>query len=76
MITKVIFNTDKKLKVAAQKKARKQGITLSAMLNFATRAYVRDEIEIDIIARDIAEARQGKSIPASEVYRRLGIATK
>lgn len=73
MSTKIIFNTDKKLKEAAQKKARGQGLTLSAMLNLATRAYVDDEIKIDVIARDLAEARRGESIPAAELYRRLGI---
>lgn len=73
MNTKVIFNTDKKLKAAAQKKARAQGITLSAMLNLATKAYVNDEIRIDIVGRDLAQARASKSIPAAEVYRELGI---
>lgn len=73
MNTKVIFNTDKKLKVAAQKKAREQGITLSAMLNLATKAYVNDEIRIDVIANDLAKARASKSIPARDVYRELGI---
>jgi predicted transcriptional regulator len=73
MNTKIIFNTNKKLKSAAQKKARAQGLTLSAMLNLATRAFVDNDIIIDVIARDLAEARQGKSIPAAEVYRRLGI---
>jgi predicted transcriptional regulator len=73
MNTKIIFNTEKKLKDAAQKKAREQGLTLSAMLNLATRAYVDNDIQIDVIARDLAEARRGKSIPAPEVYRGLGI---
>lgn len=77
MPTTIIFNSDKKLKAAALKKARAQGLTLSAVLNFATRAYVEDQIRIDIIARDLAEARAdisaGKGIPAEEVYRRLGI---
>jgi len=75
MNTRIIFNTDKKLKAAAQKKARAQGLTLSGMLNLATRAYV--ENDIDIIARDIAAARAdikaGKGIPAKEVHRRLGL---
>ena len=77
MTTKVIFNTDKKLKAAAMKKARGQGITLSTVLNFATRAYVDDRMQIDVVARDLAEARkeirEGKLIPAAEVYRRFGI---
>ncbi len=73
MNTKIIFNTDKNLKAAAQKKARKQGLTLSAVLNLATRAYVDNDMTVDIIARDLAKARASKSIPAEEVYRELGI---
>lgn len=73
MNTKIIFNTDKKLKAAAQKKARAQGLTLSAVLNLATRAYVKNEVEVDIIARDLAQARSEKNIPAEEVYQMLGI---
>lgn len=73
MDTKVIFNIDRKLKDAAQKKANTQGLTLSAILNLATRAYVDDAIKIDVIGQDIAHARRGKSIPAAEVYRRLGL---
>lgn len=71
MNTRIIFNTDKKLKTAAQKKARAQGLTLSGMLNLATRAYV--ENDIDILARDIAAARASKRIPAKEAHKRLGI---
>jgi hypothetical protein len=73
MTTKVIFNINPKLKAAARKKARAQGLTMSAMLNLATRAYVNEDISIDIIGRDIAEARRGSSLPAEEVYKRLGI---
>ena len=77
MNTKIIFNTDRKLKAAAQKKARAQGLTLSAMLNLATQAFVDDDIKIDIVGQDIARARDeiraGKGIPAEDVYRRLGI---
>ena len=77
MTTKVIFNTDKRLKEAAMKKAKGQGLTYSAVLNLATRAYVNDELEVDILARDLEVARQqireGKTIPQEEVFRRLGI---
>ena len=77
MNTKIIFNTDSKLKDAAQKKARARGLTLTAVLNLVTRAFVDDSIHIDVIGEDIARARAeigaGKGIPAEEVYRRLGI---
>ena len=77
MNTKIIFNTDKKLKDAAQKKARDRGLTLTAFLNLATRAFVDDTITIDVVGQDIARARDeiraGKAIPAQVLYRRLGI---
>lgn len=73
MTIKVIFNTDKKLKDAAMKKARSQGMTLSAFLNFATRAYVNDSIRVDVLGEAIAQSRAEKGIPAKEAYRMLGI---
>jgi antitoxin component of RelBE/YafQ-DinJ toxin-antitoxin module len=77
MNTKVIFNTDKKLKAAAMRKARKQGLTYSAVLNFATRAYVNDVLKIDVLGEIINKARKdiraGKGIPQEEVFKRLGL---
>lgn len=77
MVTKVIFNTDKRLKAAAMKKARSQGLTLSAVLNMATKAYVDDRIEISVFDRDLAEAledvRKGRVTDAETVHRRLGL---
>ena len=77
MNTKVIFNTNKKLKEAAMKKAREEGLTYSAVLNLATEAYVNDRLHISAFDRDLAaareEVRQGKTIPAEEVYRKLKI---
>jgi hypothetical protein len=77
MNTKIIFNTDKKLKMAAQKKAKKQGLTLSAVLNRATRAYVEDSFDIGIISNDIARAReqirQGKYVTHEQLVKELGI---
>ncbi len=77
MNTKIIFNTNKKLKEAAMKKAQKQGLTLSAVLNLATQAYVDDTLTVSLFERDLAIAReqirQGRGIPAQEVYHRFGI---
>ena len=77
MNTKVIFNTNKKLKEAAMKKARSEGLTYSAVLNLATEAYVNDRLHISAFERDLAvarkEVRQGKTVPAEEVYRKLKI---
>lgn len=77
MVTKVIFNTNKKLKDAAMKKAKKHGLTLSAVLNMATEAYVSDRLVISAFERDLATARAqvraGKTIPVEVVFKRLGI---
>ena len=77
MTTKAIFNIDKKLKDRAIRKAHKQGIDLSTMLNFATKAYVEDRLEIDvfgeIIKRGQADIRAGRMYTEKEVYRKLGI---
>lgn len=77
MVTKVIFNTDKHLKAAAMKKARSQGLTLSAVLNMATKAYVDNRIEISVFDRDLAKAledvRKGRVTDAETVHRRLGL---
>ena len=77
MNVKVIFNTNKKLKEAAMKKARKEGLTYSAVLNIATEAYVSDNLKISAFQRDLAQAReelrQGKGIPMEEAFRKLGL---
>ena len=77
MITKMIFNTDKKLKAAAMKKAKGQGLTYSAVLNLATRAYVNDDFEVDVLARDLEEARaqirRGNVFSEAEVRRHFGL---
>ena len=49
MNTKVIFNTPKALKIAAQKKAKQQGLTLSAVLNLAMQAYADDRIHVSFV---------------------------
>jgi antitoxin component of RelBE/YafQ-DinJ toxin-antitoxin module len=80
MTTKVIFNIDKKVKERAQKKARQQGLTLSSVLNLAANAYANNRLEVDVLGEIISQARreirEGKGIPATEVYKRLGIKIK
>jgi antitoxin component of RelBE/YafQ-DinJ toxin-antitoxin module len=77
MITRVLFNIDKKLKAAAMRKAKSQGLTYSAVLNLATRAYVNDEIAIDALSRDLAEARAdiraGQTISQEALFKELGL---
>jgi len=77
MTTKVIFNTNKRLKEAAMKKARKHGLTLSAVLNMATEAYVDDRLMISAFERDLAvaraQARASKGISLEEALKSLGL---
>lgn len=77
MTTKVIFNTDSKLKAAALKKARGQGMTLSAVLNLATRAYVDNRMEVDVLGQMIERGREdirrGRVISQEELFKRLGL---
>lgn len=77
MTTKAIFNIDKKLKEKAMRKAKREGITLSTVLNFAAKAYVEDRFEIDMIERIMARAeediRAGRIYTQEEVYKMLGI---
>lgn len=57
MNTKILFNTDKKLKEKAMKQAKKEGLTLSAVLNLALESYVNGRLEITMFDRDLALAR-------------------
>jgi predicted transcriptional regulator len=77
MTTKTILNMDSQLKKAAMTKARKEGTTLSAVLNAATRRYVQGEMKIQAVDPDweeaMAEIRAGKSRPMEEVFKDLGL---
>lgn len=77
MNTKVIFNTDSKLKTALSKKARANGMTVSAVLNIAARAYVSDRVSIDAVdarlAESLGDVRHGRVLTAAEMRRRLAL---
>ena len=73
--TKVIFNLPTKVKVAAMRRAKSEGITLSAVLSHAARAYSSGALDIEAVdaralkpsvARDlkrmIDDAKRGKNI--------------
>ena len=49
---------DANLKRLAMKKAKHQGMTLSAVLNLATKAFVGGELRIGAFERDLLEARE------------------
>jgi len=77
MNTKALINMDKKVKNAVMQKARRNGMTFTAVMNLVAKAYAEDRLEIDVlgemIERSRKEIRAGKAIPAEEVYKRLGI---
>ena len=77
MTATVIFNTDRKLKNAAMKKARSQGMNLSVLLNTAMRSYVENRLEIDALAASIARGREdvlaGRVISQETLFKKLGL---
>lgn len=77
MITKTIFNMDGALKKAAMRKARGEGLSLSAVLNLAARAYVSQRFEIGLFERSLAkskkEAGQGRVISQDALFRKLSL---
>jgi len=77
MTTKTIFNMDMSLKTAAMKKARAQGLTLSAVLNLILKAFVKDDLEIGAFDKNMLLAREdmkrGRITSQSDLFKRLGI---
>lgn len=77
MTTKTIFNMDTKLKKAAMKKARSEGITLSSLLNFATRGYVNGDIKMTILdlrlEKAIKDIETGNFVTHEELVKRLNV---
>ena len=49
MVEQVIFKIDKKLKDQAMKKAKRDGLSFSAVLKRATQSYVEDQFEIGLV---------------------------
>jgi hypothetical protein len=49
MTTQVIFKMDKKLKEAAQAKAKKEGISLADIYKSATRSYIDGTLSIGLV---------------------------
>ena len=52
MTTQVIFRVDNKIKAQAQRKAKKNGLTFSDVLQIVTYAYVRDDFEPVLMRKD------------------------
>jgi hypothetical protein len=51
MTTQVIFKIDKRIKDKAMKKAQEEGIALASVLKLATQAYVKGELNVELIAQ-------------------------
>jgi hypothetical protein len=80
MTTKVIFNIDKKLKDGALRKARSQGTTLTTVLNLATKAYVENRFQVDLLGQVLEKSREdiraGRMFTEEQVYKKFGIKKK
>ena len=83
MTTRINFNIDEGLKNAAMKKASQKGVSLSTVLNQATRAFVANTLDIDIgivdplladdIDRSDDDIKHGRVTPHEEVLKELGL---
>ena len=66
MKTQVMFKIDKKVKEAATRKARTEGITLSAVLQSAMSAFAEGDLKMSLISREVEEIyrdiRAGKNL--------------
>lgn len=67
MTTQMVFRIDKKLKRAAQLRAKKQGITLSDLYKQATRSFVAGNLEVGITSRlpEIPNARTARALKSA-----------
>jgi len=59
------------------RKARTRGLSLSAFMNLATRAFVAGRIDIDLLDENLLKAREdirhGRVIAQDKLFKRLGI---
>lgn len=47
----IIFKIDKKLKQAAQKKAKAKGFTLTDLYKSTTQSFIKDEVDFGLVIR-------------------------
>jgi hypothetical protein len=52
MISQVAFKTDEVLKKSALQKAKREGVTLKAVLTYFLKSYVAGDIELGVVHRD------------------------
>ncbi len=71
MSTSIIFKVDEKLKQSAMRRAKKEGITLSAFLKSATHEFATGEIRFGIHSR-MEEKAVRRAISVYESEKRSG----
>ncbi len=68
---------DTKLKKAAMRKTREEGITLTSLLNFAVKSYVDGDLKMTLLDRKIQQAfndiDSGKFITHEELVKKLKV---
>lgn len=62
MTTQVIFKVDKKLKKKAMKKAQNEGIAFSSVLKLATQAYVKGNLDVELVAHPRLNAKTRREL--------------
>lgn len=81
--TRVIFNTDPRIKTGAMKRARAEGTDLTSILNQAMTLYMQGVLNPDdfltkedmvAIRRGLAQAKAGKVYSLEQVRQNLGLA--
>lgn len=62
MTTQVIFKIEKKLKDQAMKKAQNEGIAFAAVLKLATQAYIKGDLEVELVAQSKLNAKTRREL--------------
>jgi antitoxin component of RelBE/YafQ-DinJ toxin-antitoxin module len=62
MTSQVIFKIDKGLKEKAMKKAQTEGVTFSSVLKLATQAYVKGNLDVELVAQPKLNAKTRREL--------------
>jgi len=62
MTSQIIFKIEKKLKDKAMKKAQGEGIAFAAVLKLATQAYIKGDLDVELVARPKLNAKTRNEI--------------
>lgn len=64
MTSQIIFKIEKKLKDRAMKKAQGEGIALASVLKLATQAYIKGDLDVELVARPKLNAKTRRELMA------------